>query len=168
MSTIYPLIAVTPNCYRIADGEILTTQQVISAALWLSAIKLRKRSSALDSPNAVKNYLQLHIGAESDERFWCMYLDNRHRVISHGILFHGTIDSASVYPRVVVRSALLHNASAVIFGHNHPSGIAEPSRADEEITKKLIAALKLVDIRVLDHFIVGSEQAVSFAERGLI
>lgn len=96
-----------------------------------------------------------------------MFLDNRHRVITFEEMFRGTIDGASVYPREVVKAALQHNAAAVIFAHNHPSGVAEPSQADQAITKRLIEALLLVDVRVLDHLVVG-EQVVSFAERGLI
>ena len=96
-----------------------------------------------------------------------MFLDNRHRVISFDRMFNGTIDGASVYPREVVRAAINHNAAAVIFAHNHPSGVAEPSRADEQITRRLKDALALIDVRVLDHMIVGDE-VVSFAERGLI
>lgn len=168
MSTIYPLIAVEPHCYRIADGETLTSQNVISAALWLTAMKVKRGSGALDTPDCVKDYLLLHLAPEHNEKFWCMYLDNRHRVIQHGTMFHGTVDSASVYPRVIVKEALNCNASAVIFAHNHPSGVAEPSQADIEITRKLTVALKLVDIRVLDHIVVGTETSVSFAERGLI
>ena len=97
-----------------------------------------------------------------------MFLDNRHRLIAYEELFHGTIDGASVHPREVVKSALRYNAAAVILAHNHPSGVAEPSQADQRITKRLQDALTLVDIRVLDHFVVGDGEPVSFAERGLI
>lgn len=131
-------------------------------------MKVKRGTHALQSPDAVKKYLQLHSGQETNEKFWCLYLDNRHRVIEHEIIFHGTIDCASVYPRVVVANTLRNNAAAVVFAHNHPSGIAEASSADIEITKKLTTALKLVDVRVLDHIIVGSDMAISFAERGLI
>ena len=101
------------------------------------------------------------------EVFACLFLDNRHRVIQFEELFRGTIDSASVHPREVVRRCLFHNAAAVIFAHNHPSGIAEPSQSDERITQKLKDALQLIDVRVLDHFVVG-DTVVSFAERGLL
>jgi DNA repair protein RadC len=100
--------------------------------------------------------------------FACLFLDNRHRVIEYRELFNGTIDGASVHPREVVRQALTANAAAVIFAHNHPSGVAEPSRADELLTRRLKEALALVDIRVLDHLVVGDGDAVSFAERGLL
>ena len=99
--------------------------------------------------------------------FSCVFLDNRHRVIEYEELFHGTIDGASVYPREVVRQAIHHNAAAVILAHNHPSGVAEPSQADERITQRLKEALALVDVRVLDHFVIG-DQVVSFVERGLL
>ena len=102
------------------------------------------------------------------EAFGCLFLDNRHRLIAFEILFHGTVDGASVHPREVVKRALEHNSAAVIFAHNHPSGVAEPSQADELITRRLRDALALVDIRVLDHVIVGLERCVSFAERGLL
>ena len=100
--------------------------------------------------------------------FCCLYLDNRHRLIAFDELFRGTIDGASVHPREVVREALAHNAAALILAHNHPSGVAEPSRADELITQRLRDALALVDIRVLDHLIVAGPETLSFAERGLL
>ena len=102
------------------------------------------------------------------EVFGCLFLDNQHRVIDVGELFQGTIDGASVHPRVVVQQALALNAAAIVFFHNHPSGVAEPSHADEAITKRLKDALALVDIRVLDHFVVTAGECVSFAERGLL
>jgi DNA repair protein RadC len=98
--------------------------------------------------------------------FACLFLDNRHRVIAFEELFRGTIDGASVHPREVVKHALHHNAAALILAHNHPSGVAEPSRADVQITRRLVAALGLVDIRVLDHLVIGDTEAVSLAERG--
>lgn len=119
------------------------------------------------SPADVRRYLLLQLGNVKQEVFAVLFLDNRHRLISFDKMFHGTIDGASVYPREVVRLALHHNAAAVIVAHNHPSGVAEPSRADEQITKRLVDALALVEVRVLDHMIVG-EKVVSFAERGLL
>jgi len=100
--------------------------------------------------------------------FACVFLDNRHRIIAFEELFQGTIDGASVHPRVVVQKALENNAAAVIFAHNHPSGVAEPSMADQRITQRLKDALALVEIRVLDHFIVTAEDSISFAERSLL
>ena len=123
---------------------------------------------ALPSPNQTREYLRLRLVDRKAETFGCLFLDSQHRVIETAELFHGTIDGASVYPRVVVQQALTLNAAAIMFFHNHPSGVAEPSRADEAITKRLTEALALVDIRVLDHFIVSAGESVSFAERGLI
>ena len=126
-----------------------------------------QRGDVLCSPNETRRYLAAQLQSYPHEVFACLFLDNRNRVIAFEKLFFGTIDGASVYPREVVRMALKHNAAAVIFAHNHPSGVAEPSRADEQITKRLKAALDLVDIRVLDHMVIGDE-VVSFAERGLL
>ena len=102
------------------------------------------------------------------EVFASLFLDNRHQVIEYEELFTGTIDGASVHPREVVKRALYHNAAAVIFAHNHPSGVAEPSKADRSITSRLTAALALIDVRVLDHFVIGDGEVVSFAERGWV
>ncbi|MCS0404298.1 RadC family protein [Vibrio diabolicus] len=126
-----------------------------------------KREGTFTNPTKVKEYLKLKLGAHDREVFAVMFLDNQHQLISFEELFFGTIDAASIYPREVLKTALNHNAAAVIFAHNHPSGIAEPSQADKRITQRLIDALKLVDIRVLDHIVVG-EGCVSFAEKGLI
>lgn len=122
----------------------------------------------LPSPNHTRDYLRMLLAERKAEVFGCVYLDNRHRVIEAAELFQGTIDGASVYPRVVVQQALTLNAAAVMFFHNHPSGVAEPSHADEAITRRLKDALALVDIRVLDHFVVTVGESVSFAERGLL
>jgi DNA repair protein RadC len=122
----------------------------------------------LPSPHQTRDFLRLLLADRKAEIFGCLFLDNRHRVIDTAELFQGTIDGASVYPRVVVQQALSLNAAAVMFFHNHPSGVAEPSHADEAITKRLKDALALVDIRVLDHFIVTAGESVSFAERGLL
>ncbi len=127
-----------------------------------------RREDALDSPQATRRYLSLRLGGYPYEVFGCLFLDNRHRVIAFEELFRGTIDGAAVHPREVVRRALHHNAAAVIFSHNHPSGVAEPSRADRHITLKLKEALALVDVRVLDHVVVGHDETVSLAERGLL
>ena len=121
----------------------------------------------MTSPGSSKDYVKLHLARYEHEVFACLWLDNRNRVIRFNKLFRGTIDGASVYPREVVKAALKHNAAAVIFAHNHPSGVAEPSQADEQITKLLKDALALIDVRVLDHLVVG-EEVISFAERGLL
>ncbi|HEY1725968.1 MAG TPA: DNA repair protein RadC [Steroidobacteraceae bacterium] len=123
---------------------------------------------ALDSPQATRDFLVRRLRDMPHELFCCMHLDNRHRLIAFDELFRGTIDGASVHPREVVKQALARNAAAVILAHNHPSGVAEPSQADELVTRRLREALQLVDIRVLDHLIVADNRCLSFAEHGLI
>lgn len=125
-----------------------------------------QRESALESPQAVRDYLKARLRHEPHEMFGCLFLDSRHRVLAFEILFHGTIDGASVYPRQVVKRALAHNAAALILTHNHPSGVAEPSQADRQLTLRLKDALALIDVRVLDHFIVGDGEPLSMAEHG--
>lgn len=127
-----------------------------------------KRGEALTSPEQTKLYLSGLLRDKQREEFYVLFLDNQHRVICGEPLFQGTIDAASVYPREVVKRALEHNAAALILAHNHPSGVAEPSQSDRRITRRIIDALALVDIRVLDHFVVGDGEIVSFAERGWI
>lgn len=124
--------------------------------------------STIRSPTDTEDFLKARIGGLDHEAFCVVYLDNRHRVIEFQELFRGTIDGTSVYPREVVKEALLVNAAAIILAHNHPSGVAEPSQADERITKRLKAALELVDIRVLDHIIIGGGKSTSMASRGLL
>ncbi|OGT78292.1 MAG: hypothetical protein A3J35_00700 [Gammaproteobacteria bacterium RIFCSPLOWO2_02_FULL_52_10] len=127
-----------------------------------------RRDTALASPGDTRNYLKARLRAYPHEVFACLFLDNRHRVICFEELFNGTIDGASVHPREVVRRAIYHNAAALIFAHNHPSGVAEPSQSDRLITRRLKDALGLIDVRVLDHIVVGDTEVVSFAERGLL
>ena len=127
-----------------------------------------KRTSALTSPGAVRDYLRLAIGGRAHEVFVCIWLDAQHRVIKFEEPFQGTLTQTSVYPREIVKAALACNAAAVIFAHNHPSGAAQPSQADELLTANLKEALALIEVRVLDHFIVAGHQAISFAERGLL
>jgi DNA repair protein RadC len=144
---------------------------VLQAALELARRHYREVLStgpALEAPRATRTFLVAQLRDRSYEVFCCLHLDNRHRLIAFDELFRGTIDGASVHPREVVKQALARNAAAVIFAHNHPSGVAEPSTADELITSRLRDALALVDIRVLDHLIVGDGQCMSFAERGLL
>lgn len=126
------------------------------------------QSAALTSPAAVRDYLRLALGARQHEVFACLWLDAQHRVVSVQEPFRGTLTQTSVYPREIVKAALAANAAAVIFAHNHPSGVAQPSQADELLTRTLKEALALVDVKVLDHFIVAGAQAISFAERGLL
>jgi DNA repair protein RadC len=130
--------------------------------------EILQRGDALISVDATRAYLSAQLRRYDFEVFACLFLDNQHRVIAFEELFRGTLDSASVYPREVVKCGLSHNAAAVIFAHNHPSGIAEPSGADRQITAKLQQALQLFDIRVLDHFIIGDGPPFSFAEHGLL
>jgi len=121
-----------------------------------------------DAPQKVKDYLALHLGQLAQEVFAVLFLDGQHRLLQLEPMFHGTLTQTSVYPREVVRRALELNAGAVILAHNHPSGVAEPSRADEHLTHTLKNALQLVDVRVLDHLVVGRGAVISFAERGLL
>ncbi|WP_081981348.1 RadC family protein [Vibrio variabilis] len=127
-----------------------------------------QRGDALTSPEQTKLYLSGLLRDKQREEFYVLYLDNQHRVIVGESLFQGTIDAASVYPREVVKRALEHNAAALILAHNHPSGVAEPSQSDRRITRRISDALALVDVRILDHFVVGDGEIVSFAERGWI
>lgn len=127
-----------------------------------------KRGPVLSNPDATRRYMRAWLRDFRHEHFVAVYLDNRHQVIASEVLAEGTIDGASVYPREVVQKCLKKGAAAVIFAHNHPSGIAEPSAADRRITRRLTDALALFDVRVLDHLIVGDRHVVSFAERGLV
>ena len=127
-----------------------------------------QRGDALNSPRAVRDYLQLLLGGRQQEVFLVLFLDTQHRVIASEELFHGTLSQTSVYPREVVKRALAHNSASVILAHNHPSGVAEPSQSDQLLTGALKQALALVDVRVLDHFVVTVGQTLSFAEKGLI
>jgi DNA repair protein RadC len=126
------------------------------------------RRDALGSPAAVRDFLRLKLRDLQHEVFFGLYLDAQNRVIGDEVLFRGTLTQTSVYPREVVKSALARNAAGMILAHNHPSGVAEPSQADEALTRALRQALALVDVRVLDHFVIAGNAAVSFAERGLL
>ena len=133
------------------------------------ALKEELRSgSALTSPGAVRDYLRLVLAGKDHEVFVAVFLDAQHRVIDAEELFQGTLTQTSVYPREVVKASLRWNAAAVIFAHNHPSGVAQPSQADELLTRNLREALALVDVKVLDHFIIAGNASISFAERGLL
>jgi DNA repair protein RadC len=125
-----------------------------------------QRGDALCDPTTTRRYLSARLRDYPHEVFGCLFLDTRHRVIAFEELFRGTINGASVHPREVIRRALAHNAAAVILAHNHPSGVAEPSDADRQLTQRLQAALELVDVRVLDHIVIGDGESVAFAERG--
>ena len=142
-------------------------QSVVMLAMKVLAIKHRA-GRALSNPAETRDFLRLRLAEYRNEVFGCLFLDNRHRIIAVRELFQGTIDGASVHPRVVVQHAMEVNAAAMVFFHNHPSGVAEPSRADEMLTRRLKEALALVDVRVLDHFVVSADESVSFAERGML
>jgi len=155
--------------FCLAPGLGATKFVQISAALELGRRYLESRlakSDVLTSPGDTRRFLEARLKGKPHEVFACLYLDNRNRVICFEELFHGTIDGASVHPREVVRRALKHNAAAIIVTHNHPSGVAEPSRADRALTRRLQEAAALIDVRLLDHVVVGDGETVSFAERG--
>jgi DNA repair protein RadC len=152
-----------PRAAQFAENETSTIREAIG----ILELRLR-RTTAFESPAAVRQFCQLHIAGESDEWFCCLFLDSQHRLITFEKLFRGTIDGASVHPRVVVRRALEVNAAALILTHNHPSGLPKPSTADIKISQKLKEALALVDVRVLDHVIVGIEGTVSMAEEAVL
>lgn len=156
------LVRDVTGCYRAADAG-----EVLQAAQRLLLDKLQGRD-ALSSPKAVRDFLAVKLGALEHEVFAVLMLDSQNRLIEYLELFRGTVSQASVYPREVVKEALRCNAAAMILVHNHPSGVADPSRADEHLTQNLKAALQLVDVRVLDHLVVAGTDTVSFAERGLL
>lgn len=146
------------------------------SAQFAAAVELARRAldekmrdtSALTSPGSVRDYLRLALSRREEEAFICIWLDAQHKVIEIQEAFRGTLTQTSVYPREIVKAALARNAAAVIFAHNHPSGVAQPSQADELLTRNLKEALALVEVKVLDHFIIAGNQAISFAERGLL
>ncbi len=154
---------------RDAEGNYIIRSarpdQIVSLAEVILGERFQ-RGQAFTDPVAVKSWLKARLATRPHEVFCVLYLDTRHRVLAFEELFRGTLDGASVPPREVVKQALHHNAAAVIFTHNHPSGLAEPSDADRRLTQRLKDALALVDIRTLDHFVIGGIEAVSFAERG--
>lgn len=145
----------------------MTDESIIKRALEILEDRAR-HGCALTSPGAVRDYLRLALAPRDHEVFVVVHLDAQHRVLAFEELFRGTLTQTSVYPREVVKAALEHNSAAVIFAHNHPSGVAQPSQSDELLTRNLREALALVDVKVLDHFVVAGHQATSFAERGLL
>ena len=165
-----PLRSAPPDRFADLAPQDLTPAETDSLIrLALAALAERHRPGvALGSPEDTRAYLRLTLGDRRNEVFGCLYLDNRHRVRAMEELFQGTLDGASVYPRVVVQRALETNSGAVILFHNHPSGVADPSSSDEAITRRLRDALALVDIRVLDHVVVTTQGTTSFAEKGLL
>lgn len=164
-----PFSEVEDSCTSLPTNIPLceTEQAIVDQALEI----LRERhqhGALLSSPEVTKDYLRLKLADEKQEIFGCIFLTNRHTVIEVENLFTGTIDGASVYPRIIVQKALTHNAAALLAYHNHPSGCADPSQADIRITERIREALALVDIRLLDHLVVSVDGCVSFAERGLL
>ncbi|WP_020561580.1 RadC family protein [Methylosarcina fibrata] len=143
----------------------VTPDEILSMARQLIQQRFA-RGQAITSPNDTREFLMLELALLEHEVFYCIYLDNQHKILASEACFQGTVDGASVYPREIVKRALALNASAVILAHNHTSGLAEPSQADRQITEKLKAALALIEVRVLDHFVIGGTESFSFAERG--
>jgi DNA repair protein RadC len=154
---------------QLEDGTTrpATSDEIIATARRYTSARLR-RGVTLSGPQTTCDFLSLRLGSLDHEVFAVIFLDQRNRVIDYQVMFRGDLNSSSVYPRQVVKEALKQNAAAVIFAHPHPSGVAEPSHADEAITKRLTEALQLVDIRVLDHIVVAGGSTVSFAARGLL
>lgn len=155
-----PELLVRPDQRARLEGVLELARRVLREQI--------NRGVSLNSPQGVRDYLRLKLQDRPHEVFMVVFLDAQNRVLAVEEMFRGTLTQTSVYPREVVKRALLHNAAAVIFAHNHPSGVAEPSRADESLTQALKQALALVDVKVLDHFVVGANSAMSFAERGLL
>ncbi|MGB1579896.1 MAG: RadC family protein [Nevskiales bacterium] len=149
----------------LGDAKYAQLQAVLEMARRHLASEMQ-RGDALTNPQSTRQFLHSKLRDRKHEVFACLHLDNQHRVIQFEELFRGTLNAASVYPREVVKTALAHNSAAIIFAHNHPSGVAEPSPDDRSLTTQLVKALALVDIRVLDHLVVGDNEIVSFAERG--
>ncbi|WP_390616756.1 DNA repair protein RadC [Maricurvus nonylphenolicus] len=165
------LLEADQNSFCAAQGLGTAKYSQLQAVLEMARRHLGEnlaRGQAFTSPATVKDFVCAKLRHRQQEVFAVLWLDNQHRLLAFKELFQGTIDGASVYPREVVKQALAANAAAAIFTHNHPSGVAEPSQADERITQRLTEGLALVDIRVLDHLIVGDGEVISFAERGLI
>lgn len=159
-----PVLASVPGIGSAKAAQLTTVLELARRVLAAEAA----HCDALASPQAVRDYLRLSLAARPYEVFVGVFLDSQNRVLATEELFRGTLAQTSVYPREVVKAALARNAAAMIFAHNHPSGVAEPSRADELLTQALRQALALVDIRTLDHFVVAGTRLVSFAERGLL
>ena len=149
----------------LGPAKFTQLQAVMEMARRHLAERLR-RDSVLESPQAVKDYLKAELRHEPHEVFGCLFLDSKHRVLAFEVLFRGSIDSASVYPRQVIKRSLAHNAAALILCHNHPSGVSDPSQSDVILTRRLKTALELVDVRVLDHFIIGDGEPLSMVEYG--
>jgi len=151
----------------LGEAKYIQLQATLELSRRYLAEKLN-RGDVLSGPGDTQQFLMAKMRHYRQEVFACLYLDNRHRVISYDEMFYGTVDMAAVHPREIVQRSLKYNASAIILAHNHPSGVAEPSNADRELTTRLQKALALIEVRVLDHFVVGDGEVVSFAERGYL
>ena len=163
----YP-VASTANLSCSGDGPLRRKLTVARELLLRDLHAQMQAGPVMESPQVLRDWLRLYCAGLEHEVFIVVYLDARHRLIDAVELFRGTLTQTSVYPREVVKGALTRNAAAVALAHNHPSGVAEPSRADEFLTQNLKAALGLVDVRILDHFVVAGDSVLSFAERGLL
>ena len=165
------IVMATRRTYKVSTKDTpksLATQKVVRRAIKLLERQLRAQPSVLSTPKIVSEYLVLQLASREHEVFVAIWLDAQHRVIEYEEMFRGTLTQTSVYPREVVKSALAHNAASVLLAHNHPSGQLSPSSADELLTQTLKSSLMMVDVRVLDHFIVGGDRVLSFAEQGLL
>ena len=159
----FPSAALPPRRTRRQREDVL-----IQRALSILFRRMGTPGELMGSPQAAKTYLRLHLGGRDHEVFVVLFLDVKNRLIGCDEIFRGTLTHTSVYPREIVKSVLAHNAASVMFGHNHPSGVVDPSEADQRITNVLKQALGLIDVRVLDHIIVTTTESYSFAEHGLI
>lgn len=165
--TTSTLVHASEPC-ALANYASVREDPIVCRAISVLEERLFQRGPAITNPNAVRQYLRLKLASEALEVFAVVFLDSRHCVMACETLFQGTIDGACVYPRTVIKRVIEHNSAAVIFAHNHPSGSAAPSPADLQITERLKSALALIDVRVLDHLIIGAGQPFSFAEAGLL
>lgn len=160
---------VDPNQYNAQQNPGITQEnQLIEEAKRILYARCKNQPDVFTTPAAAKDYLRLQLAEKQQEVFVALFLTSQHQLIAYQELFKGSIDSCSVYPREVVKEAIRLNAAAVIFAHNHPSGIADPSQSDRRITERLKAALQLIDVNVLDHFIIGEGEVFSFAEKGYL
>ena len=169
LSTTSSVVAIDALLVRDVDGQYrpARAEEVLAQARRVLSRRVR-RGATMTSPQAVKDYLAVELGALEHEVFCVLFLDAQHRILAFKQMFRGTVTQTSVYPREVVKESLVLNAAAVVLAHNHPSGSVEPSRADEFLTQTLKTALALVDVRVLDHLVVAAADVCSFAERGLL
>lgn len=161
----HPFIKTEEGLYELSAPA--SPDDIVSVAAGILYAELTQRE-ALTAPEDAGRFLQLELAREKNEHFSVLFLDNKHRVLAFERMFHGTIDGSAIHPRVVAQRALEHNAAAVILAHNHPSDCCEPSEADRSITRRLVDALALIDVRVLDHLVVSRSEWVSLAERGWV